>query len=406
MSAVDPVILLLEKLSATSGTIAVAYHNGSIQKNDDNARAIAKLLQNRLLSPYIREEYQLRASFRQFLNAALNTERLFSIGANVGERFERFAKLVDGYFVAYHEGRDDDCERYEVETREAISDIADAIDDELTVLQSHVATKFANVATLAEKKRQNLHYQQRTQQLVDLLESFHFSDIGSQLVSHEELSLSFKSLLFDRIPAFRESLWSILQTLKQYLFEFRKIEERTRQLRAFALHLNRNLDWAPKDWDEVASPEEWLCCATPLELHCHTDVDAPENEVLLAEIARTIPSHDTGKAKSSTRPAGRIEADSGNEEIKSTEPPLRKAVRLYFRRAMESRDGLSARYWWATNPSSVGNINEETWLLRILAEHDNKGKDGGWAIRLSSRADPDFDGNVLISDVVISKKAA
>lgn len=405
MSAVDPVILLLDKLCATSGTIAAAYHNGSIQKNEDNTKDIAKLLQNRLLSPYIREEYQLRASFRQFLNAALNTERLFSIGANVGERFERFSKLVDGYFVAFNEGRDADCERYEVETREAISDIADAIDDELTVLQTHVATKFANVSTIAEKKQQNLHYQRRTQQLVDLLESFHFSDIGSQLASHEELSLSFRSLLFDRIPAFRESLWSILQTLQQYLFEFRKIEERTKRLRAFALHLNRNLDWEPKDWDETATPEAWLCCARPLELHCHPDIDASENEESLAEIARSISSQDTTKAKT-TRPAGRIEEESGNEEIKPPEPPIRKAVRLYFRQAMKSSEGISARCWWAANPSILGDINEETWLLRVLAEHDNKGRDNDWAIRLTSRPAPNFDGNLLISDVMIAKKAA
>lgn len=404
MSATDPVILLLEKLIATRGTIAAAYHNGSIQKNDDNAKDIAKLLQNRLLSPYIREEYQLRASFRQFLNAALNTERLFSIGANVGERFERLAKLVDGYSVAYDEGRDADCERYEVETREAISDIADAIDDELMVLQSHVATKFANVTTIAEKKQQNLHYQQRTQQVVDLLESFHFSEIGFQLASHEELSRSFKSLLFDRIPAFRESLWSILQTLKQYLFEFRKIEERSKRLLAFALHLNRNLDWEPKDWDEAATPEEWLCCANPLALHCHPDVDAAGNEELLAEIARTIPSHDASKAKT-TRPVGQIEEDSGNEETRPPESPIRRAVRLYFRQSMKSNEGISARRWWAANPSMLGEINEETWLLRVLAEHDNKGQDGSWAIRLASRPDPNFDGNVLISDVTISKKA-
>lgn len=405
MSTVDPVILLLDKLRDTSGTIAAAYHNGSIQKNDDNTKDIAKLLQNRLLSPYVREEYQLRASFRHFLNAALNTERLFSLGANVGERFERFAKLVDGYFVAYNEGRDADCERYEVETREAISDIADAIDDELTVLQSHVATKFANVNTIAEKKQQNLHYQQRTQQLVDLLESFHFSDIGSQLLGHEELSLSFNSLLYDRFPAFLESLWSILETLKMYLFEFRKIEERTKRLRAFALHLNRNMDWEPKDWDEVANPEDWLCCARPLELHCHPDVDSTENEEFLAQIARSIPSYDDSKAKA-MRPAGRIEADSGNEEIKPPESPIRKAVRIYYKQSMQSGEGISARRWWASNPSFMGDINEETWLLRVLAEHDNKGRDGGWAIHLVCRPDPNFNGNVLISDVTILKKVA
>lgn len=223
--------------------------------------------------------------------------------------------------------------------------------------------------------------------------------------SFREISLSFKSLLVDRIPAFRESLWSILEILKQYLFEFRSIEERAKRVRAFALHLNRNLDWEPKAWDEVAVPQDWLSCAAPLELRCFPDVDSPHSEEILADIARAIPSHDAGKGRTK-RPAGRIEEDSGNEDIKPPESPIRKAVRVFFRKAVTSNEGLSARKWWAANPSIVGNVNEEIWLLRVLAEHDNKGRDGKWAIRLISRPAPEFDGNILINDVVVLKKAA
>ena len=206
MSNQDPVAMLLAKLAASSDIISAAYYQGRIHKSDENVRGIERLRQLRLLSPDIRDAFQLRASFRHFLNAALNTERLFSMGANIGGYFQRLANLVEEHSIAFQEGRDADCERYEVEIREAISDIADAIDDELIILQAQVATRFAAVSTIAEKKRQNLHYQQRTQELVNLLESFHFSDIGEQLEGHEELALSFRALLADRIPAFRESL--------------------------------------------------------------------------------------------------------------------------------------------------------------------------------------------------------
>jgi len=405
VSNIDPVITLLFKLSASSKTIAESYYQGRVHKTDENARDIERLRQLRLLSPDIRDAFQLRASFRHFLNAALNTERLFSMGANIGGYFQRLADLVEGHSVAYQEGRDADCERYEVETREAISDIADAIDDELIMLQAQVSTRFAAVSTVAEKKRQNLHYQKRTQQLVNLLESFHFSDIGDQLAGHEELALSFKSLLADRIPAFRESLWSVLDTLNQYLFEFRKIEERAKNVRAFAHHLNRNPDWEPKAWDEVAEPADWLRCATPLEIQAYPDVFASEAEDLLSEIARSIP--DTAGAKSKTaRPTGTIEDEPGNQQIKAPESPIRKAIRLYFRDARQSQAGISARDWWAANPIILGYIKEEIWLLRVLAEHDNKGKVGKWHLRMISRPHPDFDGNVLINDVLVSKRAA
>lgn len=405
MSAQDPVATLLAKLAVSSDTISTAYYQGRIHKTDDNARDIERLRQLRLLSPDIRDAFQLRASFRHFLNAALNTERLFSMGANIGGYFQRLAKLVDEHSIAFQEGRDDACERYEIETREAISDIADAIDDELTTLQAQVATRFAAVTTIAEKKRQNLHYQQRTQQLVDLLESFHFSAIGEQLAGNEELALSFKSLLESRIPAFNESLRSILAILNQFLFEFRKIEERARRVRAFALHLNRNPDWEPKAWDEVAEPATWLRCATPLDLQGHPDVQAPETEAVLAEIARTIPGASVDK-RSSTRPVGQLDEASGNERISPPESPIRKAIRRYFKEAMKSASGVSARDWWAASPGIVGTVREESWLLRVLTEHDNKGKAGKWSLRVLSEPHPDFDGNVLIHDVLVSKRAA
>lgn len=404
MTPHDPVATLLAKLSLSSKTISAAYHQGRVHKDEENARDIERLRQLRLLSPDIRDAFQLRGSFRQFLNAALNNERLFAIGANIGGHFQRLSKLVDEHSIAFHEGRDADCERWEVETREAISDIADAIDDELNNLQTQVANRFAAVSTIAEKKRQNLHYQQRTQLLVDLLESFHFSDIGEQLDGHEELALSFRSLLADRIPVFRESLMTILGTLNQYLFEFRQIEERAMRVRAFALHLNRKTDWDPKDWDEVADPEDWLQYATPLALQCHPDVSEGESEVILAEIARTIPATAGVRAKHS-RPAGKIEEGSGNTMIEAPELPIRRAVRLFFRKAQRSLEGISARHWWETNPALFENTREDIWLLKVLAEHDNRGKVAAWTLRLKTQRDSVFNGNVLINDVVVSRKA-
>lgn len=402
MSDHDPVKILLDKLHSASDTIAAAYHQGRIHKTDENARDIERLRHLRLLSPDIRDAFQLRATFRHFLNVTLNTERLFSMGANIGAYFQRLSQLVEEHSIAFQEGRDDDCERYEDETREAISDIADAIDDELIILQAQVETRFAAVSTIAEKKRQNLHYQQRTQQLVNLLENFHFSEIGEQLQAHEDLALSFKSLLSNRIPAFRESLLSILGLLNQYLFEFRQIEERAKRIRAFALHLNRNADWEPKSWDESAEPPEWLQCSTPLTLQFHPDVGVQESEAILSEIARTIPAT-AGERIKTTRPAGTIEDVPGNSIVKTPEAPIRKGIRAYFREAKNSTEGVSARIWWATNPDVLSNVREDIWLLRVLAEHDNKGKLGGWALRMIHARNEHFDGNILIKDVIVAR---
>lgn len=402
MSSQTAVEILLSRLFKCSGTVSTTYYNTRVTKTDENTSDIELLRQLRLLSPDIRDTFQLRSSFRQFLNTALSTERLFAIGANVGGYFTRLVKLVAEHSLAIQDGRDMAAEQYEMEIREAISDIADSIDDELTILHAMVATKFAAVSTVAEKRRQNLHYQDRTSKLVNLLENFHFADFADQLAGNEDLALSFRSLLEDRIPTFREKLKAVLQQLQQYLFEFRKIEDRARLVRSFALHLKRNPDWTPKNWDEAALPPEWVGLATPMELACHPDVSQPESEDVLREIAASIPA--SAEVRIERRPPGHLVEETAETVVVVAQSPLKKAVRAFFTEATESPEWISARRWWVEHPSMTSNIGEDVWLLRLVSEDEREGRAGLWSFRRVEHPHPIFDGNVLIHDVLAAHK--
>lgn len=402
MSNQTAVEIFLSRLFKCSSTVSTTYYNTRIVKSDENTGDIEMLRQLRLLSPDIRDTFQLRSSFRQFLNSALSTERLFAIGANVGGYFARLEKLVTEHSLAIQDGRDLAAEQYEMEIREAISDIADSIDDELTILHAMVATKFAAVSTIAEKRRQNLHYQDRTSKLVSLLENFHFADFADQLAGNEDLTLSFRALLEDRIPTFREKLKTVLQQLQQYLFEFRKIEDRARLVRSFALHLNRNPDWTPKNWDETASPPEWVGLATPIDLTFHPDVIQPESEDVLREIAASIPT--SAEVRIERRPPGHLVAETSETVVLVAQTPLKKAVRLFFTEAAESSEWISARRWWAEHPSMSSNFGQDVWLLRLVSEDEREGRAGLWSFRRVEHPHPIFDGNVLIQDVLAARK--
>ena len=402
MSNHTAVEIFLSRLFKCAGTVSTTYYNTRVVKTDENASDIELLRQIRLLSPDIRDTFQLRSSFRQFLNTALSTERLFAIGANVGGYFARLEKLVVEHSLAIQDGRDVAAEQYEMEIREAISDIADSIDDELSILHAMVATKFAAVSTIAEKRRQNLHYQDRTSKLVNLLENFHFADFADQLAGNEDLALSFRALLEDRIPTFREKLKAVLQQLQQYLFEFRKIEDRARLVRSFALHLNRNPDWTPKNWDEAALPPEWIGLAAPLALTSHPDVVQPESEDVLREIAAGIPA--SAEMRIERRPPGQLVDENTETVVVVAQSPLKKAVRAFFTEAAESSEWISARRWWLEHPSITTGIGEDIWLLRLVSEDEREGRGGLWSFRRVEHSHPVFDGNVLIHDVLASRK--
>lgn len=370
MSNHTAVEIFLSRLFKCAGTVSTTYYSTRIVKTDENASDIELLRQIRLLSPDIRDTFQLRSSFRQFLNTALSTERLFAIGANVGGYFSSLEKLLAEHSLAIQDGRDASAEQYEMAIREAISDIADSIDDELTILHAMVATKFAAVSTIAEKRRQNLHYQDRTSKLVSLLENFHFADFADQLSGNEDLALSFRALLEDRIPTFREKLKAVLHQLQQYLFEFRKIEDRARLVRSFALHLTRNPDWTPKNWDEAATPPEWVGLAAQMALASHPDVAQLESEDVLREIAGTIPA--SAEMRIERRPAGQLVEETSETVLVVAQSPLKKAVRTFFMEAAESPEWISARRWWLEHPSMISSIGEDVWLLRLVSEDERK----------------------------------
>ena len=402
MSNHTAVEIFLSRLFKCAGTVSTTYYNTRVVKTDENASDVELLRQIRLLSPDIRDTYQLRSSFRQFLNTALSTERLFAIGTNVSGHFSSLEKLLAEHSLAIQDGRDASAEQYEMAIREAISDIADSIDDELTILHAMVATKFAAVSTIAEKRRQNLHYQDRTSKLVSLLENFHFADFADQLAGNEDLALSFRALLEDRIPTFREKLKAVLQQLQQYLFEFRKIEDRARLVRSFALHLNRNPDWTPKNWDEAASPPEWVGLAAPMLLASHPDVAQPESEEVLREIAAGIPA--SVELRIERRPPGQLVEETTETVVVVAHSPLKKAVRAFFTEAAESPEWISARRWWLEHPSMTTSIAEDVWLLRLVSEDEREGRAGLWNFRRVEHPHPVFDGNVLIHDVLAARK--
>lgn len=400
MTATTPVTVLLAKLHRCHQTVSDVFYETRVLKTDENALDIEMLRHFRLLSPDVRDAFRLRGSFRQFLNTVLSTERLYAIGANIGGHFERLAKLIDEHAYAFNEARDSDCERYEVELREAISDVADAVEDDLSFLEMQVSTKFGAVSTLAEKRRQNLFYLVRTQDLVDLLEDFHFSGFGDQLAGNAELALSFRNLLEERLPAFREQLKSILHQLNQYLFEFRRVEERAKSLRRLSMHFARNPDWQPQDWDAVSSPPEWITLARPLNIAGFPDTRQPESEDILCELARSI--HSAPGIKMDRRPSGTVITAEPAQTVVLAASPIRKAIREFLQDACSASRWLSARAWWLEHPSLTDGITEDIWLLRVLSETDKRDTGRQWKFHFISSQPEGFNGNVLIRDIFIA----
>jgi hypothetical protein len=403
LSSKTNVRLILELLQQAGDVIALAYEKGRVEQTEENRKLIVRLNQHRILTPDIHDTYQLRYSMRQFLNTVLHTGRLMEAGTDFGLNFKRLDELVTRHNDAFLSGREDDRERLDEEIRESINDIAGGIEDELLHVSSLVDSKFATVTTMAEKVKENEWYLKRTESLLSLLENFHFSDIEQRLLGYQDLELAFELLLKSRMPGFLNTLKFIYARLNEFMFEFRHIEERARLVRNLWSHLNRNPDWEPKAWDEEDEPQEWLLVAKPVLITFHPDVNSSSDEEELVDMAEKLPEFTVPFNSGKRRPRG-VLIDSEPPVIYVSHTPLQKAIKSYFGEAVTSEHGISAHEWWLANPAMLDGIPEDIWMLRVLSERQNKMRDVRWKADLETWPVTDFDGNIQVRDIFVSKR--
>lgn len=399
----DGVKHLIGRLANYQDLVSQAYFSGELVKDEDNARGIDLLQQHKVLIPRGEDAYTLHTTLRRFLDAALNVERLYGIGSDLGTSFERLEQLIEALFDAAHEGRVEDRERLEDEIRQSIYEISDNLAADLAHLRTLVENRFAAVGTLAEKKRQNAYYIGRTEKVVRAIELFTLSDLGERIQSqgaYANIAAMFRTQLQERLPSFRQNLTDILDILKRYLFEFREIEDRTRRVRSLWLYLERHPVYELQEWDETAHPQPWLLKAPGIPVRGHPSVRDPAYTDALADLAGDI-----------APPTLRMQADRPHGSLTEVEPaphvllslkPYQQAIADLVTACKAGQCRLSALEWHHGHGAVLGSLESSVWLQCVLETlGPGKKRELGILVAVEETADPVFSGNVLVGDVYV-----
>ena len=399
----DVTVTLLERLHTHRHLVAEAYHQGSIVRSDDNRKAIEVLQQQRVLVPHTPEEYRLHSTLRRFLDSALNTHRILHSSADIGTIFVRLEVLTDSYIAAFNEDNESDTDAYEDEIAQAVFEISDGLQGFITNLQANIETRFAAVSSISAKRKQNEFYLDATHTLVQVLESFHFSDLLDRLQAFPRIEELLRTQLFNRIPILRSTLQTIYETLRQFLFEFRKIEARAKRIQQMWLFLKKTPDYEPRAWDNSTDLPPWLERSPGLVIATHPDVSDDNCENRLIEIAKSIPPADVSTRR--RRAAGRIMTEDVPDAVTVQVKPHMIALRQMLKDAKVANTPVSARGWRAEHATEL-DLDDALWLelaLDVLAKGTRiiKGVEVGYDEL--SREEPFAGGNVFIKDLRLWK---
>lgn len=400
----DVTVTLLERLHAHRHLVAEAYHQGSVIRTDETRKAIEVLQQQRVFVPHSPDEYRLHSSLRRFLASAFSSHRILQSSGDIGAIFAHLEKLTDFYIAAFNEDDQAATDSYEDEISQTVFEINDSLQGFITNLQANIETRFAAVTSLAAKKLQNEFYLAATHTLVQVLESFHLSDLLERIQAFPRIETLLRTQLFARIPVFRSTLQTIYETLRQFLFEFRKIEARAKRIQQMWLFLKKTPDYEPRAWDNASDLPAWLERSPGLPIATHPDVSDTACEDTLIELAQSIKADQSPRKR---REAGALTAEEVPAKVIVKVPAHVLALRQMLKDAKASEAPVSVRQWRAQHATEL-ELDDTLWLelaLDVLAKKTSitKGLEVGY--NEHSREGPFSTGNILIKDLSLWKSA-
>jgi hypothetical protein len=389
---------LFQALAQHSDLLAEAYFAGAVEPNEANQRALNQLKQLKVLSNHGGQGFRLSSRLGQFLDGALNSDRMRRLDTDLGSWVDLLEQQIGLYRDAFAEDRLEDCDAYLAEIERLVFDLSDTLEESTAYLAMLVNSRFANVRTLGEKKRQNVFYIGRLEKLVGAVSALQPAVLLELADDHEGMQSLIDRQLVRNLPVHRQRLQDILDILKTFLFQIRQIEARARLVRGFAFFLRQNPDYAPRDWSEQEQvPAHWNRIQG-LVFRAHPDTRDRGMEQALVEIARKVKSD--GEALLAPKPARRLNGVSlaRRAPVRLDSPAYRKRLHELFAQVRQTPGlGVSAL---AFRERHVPEIAAPLWLSCVLGEGiRRKAQRSGYDFEMVCWPGDGFDGNRRVKDL-------
>lgn len=401
MNQVQGLERLLKAMANHSDLVAKAYYEGVIYKDSKNQRGLNQLKQLKVLVKYSVDGYRISGRLGQFVDSALSSDRLRRLDTDLASWVDTLEQQILLYQDAWDENRVEDWDNYSAEIERLVFDLSDNLEENTSYLLMLVNSRFANVRTLAEKKKQNVFYISRVERLVDAISSLQPEDLLERVDEHPALYELLEQQLIRLLPVYQQRLQDILDKLKTFLFELRKIEARAQLVQGFSFFLRQNPAYETQDWSEQETiPEQWNQIK-PLQLSAAADtLDYGVEDELISIAKKLRLDSDALLSKKAKRPINKVE--KVEREIQVMELPMyRKWLKRYFtlleQQAGEAISALSFQQKY------VQEIEPALWLGCVLNEwlrqqqrHTKIQMD---FIQFASHAA--FTGNKKVKDIVL-----
>jgi hypothetical protein len=278
------------------GAVVTAAYRGEVRQGADATEAaLETLVRVNVLKPF-EDGFMIHPRLRDFINEYLANFQAYRSLTRLSPLMAEARGLWDSMLAARREGAEEDALNNEREYRYKLGELAHSVDANVMLMQTLVTTRYGNVNSIGEKRRQNVFYQHQVQRLQDEFESLRVfcEQMEGRAITAERLDLqrAVYRELSARMPQWAAIIKEIALAVGAELFRQRQIEARLRRLANTAMLLVRQpmLKGFDVDPTDAGIPDcAWVVEATALR--ASPDIAHPSNahQDALAAIARALP---------------------------------------------------------------------------------------------------------------------
>lgn len=334
---------LINQLHRNADLLEDAYFSGAISQTDENLAALRSLHDARIMAPHRNGQYRLTRRIREFFDEHTQRQQRFAIGGNLTDEVERMEQLLASLEEAANAGRINELDLALDDLEMSLFDIREMIEQELLQFEQVMHTRFSNVKSNEEKRRQNDYYLKRADRLKSVLEELNRESLHERF-SNRTLGgagLTYNLAIVQQISKWSAAQLAISRVFTEYMFKFRHIAEATARMRAFRQYLKTH--GTARLEEALEAPSARMLRVTgdssPLMLNL-ADEGARERLAIVASSLKAIKPKDV-----TMRAVGARRKEAMPEEVEDDTSVEQQALSVFLSVVDSHDDFLSARQW-------------------------------------------------------------
>lgn len=358
-------------LSKHSDFIIDIWEQGCVTKDADNAQIITDLSHLQIVVEIETDVFYLNSSIKNYYDEISRRTRNYTVSEDLRGLYLALIQTSQSIRTTRLENDHDAANTLIFDFRGTLSTLIQSLDRTISRLRLLADTEYGNVASFADKQRQNQYYLTKISEIIATLKSLEDEKEIKEIYRDpllEECAILLRRQLSPRIERSYTRLNEIIHILRNNLFTLTRITKNTHNIQRYLLQRRENPNWSLAEAlldIPQATQQAWWHLAESIPTKTYPNVNNPKTEPFLADIVQSIERKTPDTTPEKNNALTPILPDIETPPIIIETDPLDDAYDIMLEQAVIAKRPASALDFYTANPNLQNEASLAVWLFHV-----------------------------------------